>query len=262
MNYDKLYSFYKLPQHFPNIDFIFFDSIDSTNSYAKTLNINLNKDLTIVLSNNQTSGRGSKGRSWTSSEGKDLLFSIVLAPKFKIEDLGFISILTPVALCETFEELDINTSIKWPNDIYIGNKKLCGILTESTTLNSSIKNLIIGIGININTDMYELNPEIRDFATSLKIHTSKYFDRSIMLSIFLKKFLKLYNDFTNKNTDYIIQKYKSNSIVLDKKVTLTYNKQSEIVHILDILENNSLLVKDFSNNIKIISSGEISLRFI
>ena len=217
--------------------------------------------MTVVVSDVQKSGRGTKGRSWSSPKGKSLLFSILLKPKILISDLNFIPILTSVALNDTFKAFNISTYIKWPNDIILDNKKLCGILTESKIINNKLDYIIIGIGINVNVEKEDFSDDLKPIATSLKISTGNTYDKNEILIKFISIFEENYNELLNNNKAIILNKYKANSFILNKKVSLISRCNSEIVTPIDILEDGSLLVKDIYNNERNIASGEVSLRF-
>lgn len=251
----------KLKVLYPNTKFYFFNEIDSTNNFCKRL---ANEDFstpTVVLSDTQTCGRGTKGRRWISPKNTGLWFSILLKPNFHPKFLGTIPLLTATAIYESLCEFDIKSSIKWPNDIFIKDKKVCGILTESNLSVSSIDYLIIGIGINVNLSLNDFNPDLKDTATSLKISYNKDFNRFDILNVILKNFSKLYYNLTEDKVKFIIEKYKANSCVLNKKVSLHYNNTYEIVTPVDVMNDGSLLVKDTNNKLKQIYSGEVSLRF-
>lgn len=251
----------KLKSLYPYIDFYFFEEINSTNTFCKTLASKNFNSPTVVLSDTQTSGRGTKGRCWTSPKNKGLWFSILLKPDFHSKFLGIIPILAATAINEALLEFDIKINIKWPNDIFLNDKKLCGILTEGTLSKGEIDYLIVGIGINVNLDMSDFDSELQEKATSLKIAYGKCFNRFEILSTILKHFNDLYSNLTDDKVGYIIKKYKANSCVLNKKVSLHYNKTYEIVTPINIMNDGSLLVQCTNNKIKQVYSGEVSLRF-
>lgn len=250
-----------LTDNFPNMNFYFLDKVNSTNTFCKELTNTNFINPTLVISDTQTLGRGTKGRSWISPKNKGLWFSLLIKPNFSIDKLSLIPAITSVALCETFEALDINTTIKWPNDIYLTNKKLCGILTESNLYNNSIDYLIIGVGINVNLEISDLGEDLCNIATSLKIEFNRTFSRNEILNLFLENFFNIYSMLNKNNIDTILQKYKANSCVFNKKVSLINNNSYELVTPIDILNDGSLLVMDSLNTTKKVHSGEVSLRF-
>ena len=249
-----------LKSNYKELDFIFLDEVNSTNTYCKEIGEGgFTKD-TIVISDRQTNGRGTKGRSWCSPKGKGLWFSILLKPSIKIQDISFLTILTSSALHNTFLSFGIDTKIKWPNDIYLNSKKLCGILTESKITNKSVEYIIIGIGINVNLDLNDFSEELKKIATSLFIATGKTFNREDILNKFIFNFYKYYNDFLNGNKGDILEIYKHNSLILNREVILKYKDKKRTVTPIDILDDGSLLIQNPNNTLEKIVSGEISIR--
>ncbi len=250
----------KLIKKYKKINFIFLDTLDSTNTYCKKISESEFTKDTVVIADTQSQGKGTKGRSWISPKGKGLWFSILLKPSIKLNDINFLTILTSTALYNTFLYLGINTKIKWPNDIYLNSKKLCGILTESKISKNKVEYVIIGIGINVNLELSDFSDELKNIATSLLISTVKYFEREDILSIFLENFYEQYNELLNGNKDNILRIYKNNSLILNREVNLEYKNSIRKVIPMDILEDGSLLIKNSNDEIEKIISGEISVR--
>lgn len=123
-----------------------FEQLDSTNAYAKR-NCSLTQDQTIIVANTQTAGRGRMDRSWLSEPG-GLYFSVVLKPR-QIDFLPNLTQLMALAVCRTLHKLNVQAQLKWPNDVLVDNKKICGILSEAVTSANNFEALILGVGINI-----------------------------------------------------------------------------------------------------------------
>lgn len=168
-----------------------YEELESTQDLAhKLANENIT-DGTVIITNNQTKGKGTNGRSWYSTEGQNLTFSLILYPNCDIEKLENITVETAEVISKAISKLyNISLQIKYPNDLKCNSKKVGGILTESKVLGSLVKELIIGIGINVNTE--EMSEEISDIATSLKLEYSKDFDISAIFTEFLNQFEKIY----------------------------------------------------------------------
>ena len=249
----------ELIDNYKNIDFIFLDTVNSTNTYCKEIGESgFNKD-TIVISDTQSNGKGTKGRSWISPKGKGLWFSMLLKPSIKLNDINFLTILTSTALHNTFLNFGINTKIKWPNDIYLNTKKLCGILTESKIYNNKVEYVVIGIGINLNLELNDFNDELQNKATSLFITIGKYFKREEILNKFLENFYEQYNELLKGYKNNILKIYKNNSLIINREVSLEYKNSIRRVIPTDILEDGSLLIKNTNNTTEKIISGEISI---
>lgn len=244
---------------YKNIDFIFLDTINSTNTFCKKIgDKGFIKD-TIVISDTQSDGKGTKGRTWISPKGKGLWFSMLLKSSIELKDINFLTILTSTALYNTFLDFGINTEIKWPNDIYLNSKKLCGILTESKISNNKVDYIVIGVGINVNLELSDFNDELKNKATSLLISTGKAFKKEEIIKKFLEFFYNQYNELLNGNKKNILRIYKNNSLILNKEVRLNYKNSITKVIPIDILEDGALLIKNPNNTTEKIISGEVSL---
>lgn len=147
-----------------NITLLKFDTIDSTNTEAlKQAKLGADEGLCIVA-DQQTAGRGRHGRTWVSEKGSGLYFSIMLRPWIDTQFLPLITLMTGVAVHDTLEEFGIDADIKWVNDLLVDEKKICGILAETTDTDKGLA-VVVGIGINIKSSNFP--PEIADIATSI-----------------------------------------------------------------------------------------------
>lgn len=135
------------------------DSVDSTNLYAK----NIDEDV-IVIAREQTAGRGTKGRSFSSARGGLYLTKVVHEKPFSAEELFRIMTDAAVAVCKTAEDFSVKANIKWPNDVFVNGKKVCGILIENTISGSRITRSLVGIGLNVNNPLPD---ELKEIATTL-----------------------------------------------------------------------------------------------
>ena len=235
------------------------DAIDSTNDYLKSLLSSMSvKNFTIVTANYQLKGRGQMGSSWYSKNSKNLICSLYLSNTYA----GFInqfhiSIVVSLAIKKTLDDFNIpKISIKWPNDIMSGNKKVCGILIENLVNKNKIKDIIIGIGLNVNQTDFSNLPN----ASSLKkimgvnynieeIINKIYENIQYYLSFFFKSRLDLLND-TYKNSIYRV----------NKPSTFVLDNQKAISGFIRGVDELGKLVLEIEDN-KIVSFGikEISL---
>ena len=127
------------------------DTISSTNDYLLKKEKNKNKDIKICIAEGQTKGRGRRGKSWISPKFKNIYFS--LSSYLKKEDLSGLSIVVALSVSRVLSEINVASLIKWPNDLLVGNKKICGILIETAKV-GELTRVVIGIGINVNTVSY------------------------------------------------------------------------------------------------------------
>ncbi len=238
---------------------IYFDSIDSTNNYAKK-EIKKLENGTIILSEEQLSGRGRRGRDWTSPKGTGIWMSLVLKPNIPTREGIKMTQIAAAAVCKSIRELiKLDTLIKWPNDIVINGKKVCGILTEMAGELDEIKYIVIGIGINVNTK--DFPDEIKENATSLFIEGNKKIDRRNLLVDILENFEILYNDYMeNLSLNETLSIIRNYSAVLGKNIRVIRGKLEKRGKAIDIDNNGMLLVEMEDGSSELISSGEVSIR--
>jgi BirA family biotin operon repressor/biotin-[acetyl-CoA-carboxylase] ligase len=189
-----------------------FYSVDSTNAFASRLLAHGRKvpEGAVVIAESQTAGRGRLGRSWHSEPEAGLYFSIVLFPKVPPSLAPLFTLGTAVAMhnaAERYSGLDID--IKWPNDLLIGGKKICGILSEIQAEVDLLQNMIIGVGVNVNHEA--LPPDITDRATSLRIASGRIQSRLEILLEFFEEFESIYMDFERKGPRSIIDQWTRHS---------------------------------------------------
>lgn len=145
------------------IPITWFDSIDSTNSEARR-RLPVNAKMSVYAAKFQTAGRGQRGNKWSSTAGQNLTFSVLLnfshpqMPDLAVRDQFLLSIVASLSVSDLLQKLNIRNSIKWPNDIYIGRRKVCGMLIENIVGNAGLEHSIIGIGLNLNQT--EFPPEL------------------------------------------------------------------------------------------------------
>lgn len=242
-------------------NFFYFDSIDSTNMKAKKLAEKGEPHGTVVVSEEQTIGRGRLGRDWISPKYKGIWLSIILRPETDPTNVPKITQIAAAAVITALNELKIDVYVKWPNDIIINHKKVCGILTEMSGELNRVNYVIVGIGINVNLDKDDFNNEILNKASSLKIETGSPVDRKLLLGTLINKFEKLYVEFEkDAAVKSSIDICKEHSAVLGRDIKIISGKKEYFAKAIDIGENGELVVKYPDGSIKDIISGEISIR--
>ena len=242
-------------------NFFHFDSIDSTNIKAKELAKNGYPHGTIVVSEEQINGNGRFKRSWNSPKG-GIWFTLILRPNIPTSEAPKITQIAAACIHKTLKEFNIDSKIKWPNDIHLNGKKLCCILGEMSCDMDTINYLVLGIGMNINLDINLLDREVQEIATSLKYEYNKNFDRNELLAKFLNTFEIEYEKFSNNlDIENTIDICRKNSNIWGKKARLiTYNKE-ELVTCISLSDQGDLIVMDCDGNERTILSGEISFKF-
>ncbi|MDR1881402.1 MAG: biotin--[acetyl-CoA-carboxylase] ligase [Prevotella sp.] len=186
---------------------IHFTEVDSTNNYLKDLLLKQEvEEGTVVSADVQTTGRGQRGNGWISEKGKNLLFSIVLYPDMvKASEQFVISRIASLAVAEYLLKYVGDITIKWPNDIYWKDKKICGILIENTLTSDIVSRSVIGAGININQTTFGRGAPN---AVSLKQITGRTYDLEAMLKVIRNNILLLYFEVRDGNVSGINARYR------------------------------------------------------
>ena len=233
---------------------IFKKEINSTNTYLKE-NYNNLKNETIIYTNHQTNGRGRTTHNWYDEDGKNLLMSILYKDTTLNEFLDKITLVVAVGIYNVLIKYLDNVSIKWPNDIYVAGKKICGILCEGITSNNDIV-LVVGIGLNVNGTIYP--DDIKENTTSLKLITNKTYSKKKLLKKIYKELTKEIKKLKQKDYSFlnIIQE---NFYLKDK--TINYIKQDVTYtgKVLGIDEEGKLIVL-VDNQKVILNSGEVVIK--
>lgn len=240
---------------------IYYDSTGSTNSKAKELAELGQEHGTVVISEEQTTGRGRLGRSWVSPKYKGIWMSMILRPNIITENISQITLLGAAAVQKAIMKMGINTKIKWPNDIVLNGRKVCGILTEMSGEVDHINYLVMGIGINVNFEEEDFPEELKNIATSLTLESGKYIDRKLLISNVLNTFEVLYNDFV-KNGDIAetIDICRKNSILIGKEIQLVNRGKVTTAKAIDISDQGELVILNCHGSIENIVSGEVSIK--
>lgn len=232
---------------------VFIEKVDSTNNYAK------NNDLSngsLVTCEEQTTGRGRLGRRWESQKG--MCMSVVLIPEIELSQISKITQVCAAAVAKALEELQIISQIKWPNDIFLNGKKICGILTEMKTEMNKHPYVVVGIGMNINNENFP--DEIKDVASSLYMETGIIFEKSLVSAKILNNFEILYNEFIKGNFKESLDICREKSYVIGKNINLIENNLVRKATAVDISSEGELVVITEDGKTEKIISGEVSVR--
>lgn len=235
-----------------------FETIDSTNKYAKNLCNTNPKTGTIIISNEQTNGRGRFGNSWESSKNNGLYYSIIFRKEFENLKYETLTLFICLGITKLLEDYSISSNIKWPNDILINHKKVCGILCESIS-NTYGEFIIAGIGINLYHNKNDFPNELREKATSLKLNTPKIIIKNYFINSFTNYLFKYYNYFLSNNFENFLHEYTDKSYLLNKKIYIKLN-ENEVNGTVYGFNNFGHLLLKTDNEIISINSGEISLK--
>lgn len=237
----------------------YYNSIDSTNNKGKEI-ASSEKEGTLIVAEEQIRGKGRLGRDWLSSEGKGIYMSIILKPDLEPMKVSRITLIAAAAVNKALLKQAIESSIKWPNDILINGKKICGILTEVSGELNMLDYVVIGIGVNVSLSKTDIPKELKDIATSINMEEGKAINRKQLMANILNEFEDFYMDFKeNGNISRVVKICKENSAVLGKEVNVIKGNQSRRGIAIDISNTGELIV-EFDTGIEKIYSGEVSVR--
>ena len=231
-----------------------FDKIDSTNTFLKK-KYEKYGNLTLCFALSQTNGHGRENRNWFSNKGESILFSLLIKDKEIIDRFYKLSLLSAKIIRDFLLQYANNIEIKWPNDVYVNGKKICGILLESVSTISGIECLVLGIGININQKAF--NKEIEDKATSLYKETNKIFDLEILKQNLIHYLSTLIAESKTDSKDFLTD-IRNNNYLKGKKVRFIRDNCNKVVTVVDINDDCTLKVFDGSDFINVFS-GEVTL---
>ena len=233
------------------------NTVDSTNEYLKRIG-DKSLDGTVVISEEQTKGKGRLGRQWYSAPGEGIWMSILLKPQIAPYKAPFITLVAGVSIVKVLRNMGVPVEIKWPNDVILNGKKICGVLTELSTEIERINFVVVGIGMNVK--QLEFDGELESKGTSLHKEGYKLSRLEIVKKVLLE-FEHLYKQYTlHENKDEVLELFRKYSNVINREVYLVKGDKKELVTCIDINENGNLIVKDELNNTKEVMSGEVSVR--
>ncbi len=231
---------------------------DSTNLWIKRLAKEGASEGTLALAEFQSAGRGRLGRSWEVPEGTSVMMSILLRPKFEPQYAPTLTLVMGMAVAKAVKNLGFDVSIKWPNDVVVSHKKICGILTEMGVRAGKIDYAVIGVGINVN--IKEFPEEMADKATSLYLESGKEFDRSQIPGLVMEAFEKYYEKFAATcDLSGLKEEYESILANYNQPVRVLAKEPYEGVA-RGITDGGELLVEKTDGTIVAVSAGEVSVR--
>ena len=228
---------------------VHFKEIDSTNSYLKNT-YRLLDDFTFVSTDYQSSGKGRNDRVWESNSGENLMFSFLIKNEELIKRSSILSILTAVEVAKEIEMIGINNvTIKWPNDVLINDKKVCGILLEGQVP----EYLVVGVGLNVNQK--EFPDGLRRPATSLSLEGKRDFNIGELKNSLFKNIV---NNFSNLKTDDYLEYFRKHNYLQNKRVRVLINNEPFIGEVVGI--DDSFCLQILSHDMLLhIDSGEIEI---
>lgn len=242
-------------------DIYIFNEVMSTNTIAKFLSMNGVGNGAVIISEKQTKARGRSGKNWESPLG-GVWLSIILNPNVNHSKIPLITLATGVAVENTLKRIGVkNAEIKWPNDILIHGKKVCGILTEAITSFNTIESVIIGVGIDANISIENFPEELRENMTTLNDEIGEKVDENLLIKLFLEEFEKISEQFINEEYETILKEWRKNSYTIGKIVEVhePFSKPYD-GYVLGISRDGSLVVEKIDGTLEKVISGECIIK--
>ena len=241
---------------------IYFDTLDSTNSKARELAVTGAESGTVVVAEMQTAGRGRRGRSWESPAGANIYMSVLLKPDLEPSKAPMLTLVMAYSVSKVLKAEGIEgVQIKWPNDLVISGKKICGILTEMELDGMQIAHVIVGVGINVNLSTFPA--ELVDKATSLSKECGKEWNHKELIEKITVQFAKDYERFLEmESLAFLKEEYNAILANRENQVRVLEPGNGYEAFALGINDLGELLVEKQDGSREAVFAGEVSVRGI
>ncbi|WP_028593562.1 biotin--[acetyl-CoA-carboxylase] ligase [Paenibacillus assamensis] len=231
---------------------------DSTQNVALAWALEGAEEGAIVIAEEQGGGRGRRGRAWHSPAGKGIWMSLVLKPRIPLHFTPHLTLLTAVAICRAIKRMvSLPIGIKWPNDLLVGERKVCGILLESQAEDERLLSVIAGVGISVNLEEEDFPEELRQVVTSLRHESGREVDRAALLAEVLFEWEQLYRLYEEQGFGPIRSLWEAQSITIGRSVNVDtpFGQVSGVAQGLD--ESGALVLLDTDGCYKKVFSGDV-----
>lgn len=240
--------------------FRYYDEIDSTNLEAKKLASEGAPEGTVIIAEAQSAGRGRLGRRWTSPAGKGLLFSVVMRPDLPMSDAHLLTLVAATAAAEAVEtQTGVPIRIKWPNDLYVDDRKVGGILLEISGEQDDIDWVVVGMGLNVNTEYAELPVPLRRTAASLKMAAGRPIDRSELLARILLTLEETYLTTLKRGFDPVLSSFRERDYLSRKTVSVQTREGPVVGEVIGIDDRGALLLQLPHRHVRRFYAGDVTL---
>ena len=234
----------------------FYQEVTSTNDIAKKFVDNDAPEGTVIIAEQQTAGRSRSKNDWASPEG-GIWMTLILKPEVTLLEASKLTIVTGVAIAKTLhDKFNLDAGIKWPNDIMIGNKKICGILTEAVTDYDDLKAVLIGVGIDVNINQSDLPDDLQDITTTVSEESTEEIKRAEIMKVFFSIFEELYEEFKNGQFKHIIGEWRRLSSTTGNRVKVYKDGKAMLADAVGIDNQGALIVELDDGSLEKIISGE------
>ncbi len=226
----------------------YYNRLDSTNTEAWELVEEDNNHGTIVITENQTNGKGQKNKTWGMVPGKSLVFSLILTKNYPIDHSGLICLSVSLALIESLNKRGLDAQLKWPNDLLIDGKKIGGILCETKIEKNDIKNMVIGVGVNVNESIAEHDESIQKNLTTMFEVSKHPHQRELIVAEFINSFELMLNKLSTE-PNQIIEEWIDKCMHLNEKILFLQNEKI-LEGVFCGLDNNGFAKIEIDNKVK------------
>jgi BirA family transcriptional regulator, biotin operon repressor / biotin---[acetyl-CoA-carboxylase] ligase len=238
----------------------YYPEIGSTNDEAFRLGVAGAEEGTVVLADSQTKGKGRMARVWHSPAGSNIYTSLILRPNFGPARAPQISLVAGVAVAELVEQYcPGRVELKWPNDVQVDEKKVCGILAQMKTVTEDVDFMVVGIGINVNIKQNQFPQELRGIATSLNSETGREIDRQELLINLYENFAKWYKKLLQNGFVPIKERWLRLSPMIGQNVQIMFKNERVMGIALDLASDGSLIIRTANNEKLNISAGDATI---
>jgi len=237
-----------------------YDSIDSTNGEAKRLWQNGLKEPALILAREQTAGKGRRGRTWYSPKDEGVFMSMLLIPDIEPNHASMLTLIAGLAVSQAIKSITgLDSMIKWPNDLVIDGKKVCGILTEMSAEMDYVHHVVVGIGINVN--QVDIDDSIVDIATSISANCGQVVSRPALVGAVVEAFEVLYGQFViDQDLGFMLEAYNNRCINVGRDLRVI-SRSGEIEGLgIGITEDGTLQIGLKDGTITTVNAGEVSVR--
>lgn len=239
-----------------------YDNVHSTNSIAKEIAKKTSEERIVVLAETQTCGKGRLGRLWISPKG-GVWLSIILRPRITPKEALKLTFVTSSAVAKTINAMfGLKTEVKWPNDVLVNRRKICGILTEACSKENVVKFAVVGVGINANIDLEPFPLNLRDAVTSLKHELGYKIKLRALTRNFLQNFEHRYKRLQRGLWSALLQEWKSMATFLGEQIQVTSFDGVFVGEAWDIDEDGAFIIRLKNGALKKIVTGDVTLKHI
>jgi BirA family biotin operon repressor/biotin-[acetyl-CoA-carboxylase] ligase len=237
------------------------DEVGSTNDEAKAWAMGGCPEGAAVVADMQTGGRGRRGRTWASPAGKGIYVSVVLRPKVAPATLGQLSLLMALATARAIREsTSLAVRTKWPNDVWVGGRKVAGILLEADADLEEVRSAVVGIGINVSLSAEDLPAQVRRTATSLNQAAGRAIPRAPLVCAVLRQMETIYRQFASGRVESLLDEYRALDACLGRPVTVEVGRQSLQGTAERIGDGGELILRMANGGTRAFVAGDVSLR--